>query len=163
MIDQSCCSLIRCTVIGTLTKCAISEAKLFAMTSIASTNSVSGMLTGGTAKTGVGCHGTALGFRLVNPGRASQHRGRLSTGKLCQGAGGGRIKDSAECCVLSSSPCKPNDEGKLACDRGVLSGVLGISSELFDASEHPSVEAWLSGLENGNTNSVAAFGDGFLV
>jgi len=37
-------------------------------------------------------------------------------------------------------------------------GVLGTSSELqvsnlsFDVTEHPSVEAWLSGLENGNTN-----------
>jgi len=99
MIDQACCSRIMCTVIGTLTKCAISEAKLFAMTSIASTNSVSGMLTGGTAKTGVGCHGTALGFRLVNPGRASQHRGRLSTGSCA------RELEEVESKILPNAAC----------------------------------------------------------
>jgi len=50
-------------------------------------------------------------------------------------------------------------QGKLACDRGVLIGVLGKSSELqvsnlfSDVSEHPSVEAWLSALEDGNANS----------
>jgi len=48
-------------------------------------------------------------------------------------------------------------QGKLACDRGVLIGVLGKSSELqvsnlfSDVSEHPSVEAWLSALEDGSS------------
>lgn len=116
------------------------------------------------AKTGAaGCHGTAAGFRLVNPRRALQHRARLPEG------GGGTV-ETAEYFVPLSSPCKPSAEGKLACDRGVLSGVSGISSELrlsndmsFDASEHSSVEAWLYGLENGSAKGTAAPRDGFIV
>jgi len=173
MIDQARCSLIMCTVIGTLTQCLTSCAKLFAMTSIASTNCVCGMLAGGNASIGVGCHGTALGLRLVNPGRPWQHRARLSTGKLCQGTErGGGTAETVNISALFSSPCKSNAKCELDCDRGVLSGIFGISFELqvskdmsFDPSEHehPSVEAWLSGLENGSTNDMAILEDGLVV
>lgn len=168
MIDQARCSLMMCTVIGKLTERSTSCAKLFTIAAIASAKSVMEAFSGvcGTVKTGAGCHGTALGFRLVNPGRASQHPGvRLSTGKLCQGIEGGGTAEAMECFALLSSPCKPYVEGKLACDRGVLTGVMGISSELqvsnlsFDVSEQPSVEAWLPSLENGSTAGTAVLGD----
>lgn len=167
MIDQILCSLIMCTVIGKLTHRLTSCAKQFTIAAIDSAKSVMGVLSSkcGTNKTGVGCHGTALGFRLVNPGRSSQHPARYSTGMLCQGIGGGGHTEAAECFALLSSLCKPN-ERKLACDRGLLSSVLGISSKLqvsFVVSELPSVEAWLLDFKNGSTNGLAALRDSCLV
>jgi hypothetical protein len=161
-----------CTVMGKLTHRLTSCAKLFTMAAIASAKSVLGMLSGtcGTGKARAGCHGTALGFRLVNPGRASQHLAGLSTGIACQGTGGGGgPTEASECFVLLSSLQKPGAEGKLVCDRGVLSGVLGISSKLqvsnlsVVASEHPSVGTWLSGLKDVSTNGMAALRDGSFV
>eukprot|EP00419_Tripos_fusus_P000694 CAMPEP_0172689662 /NCGR_PEP_ID=MMETSP1074-20121228/23302_1 /TAXON_ID=2916 /ORGANISM="Ceratium fusus, Strain PA161109" /LENGTH=101 /DNA_ID=CAMNT_0013509497 /DNA_START=407 /DNA_END=712 /DNA_ORIENTATION=- len=101
----------------------MSCAKLFTITPTELTNSVSGMLSGGrvTVIVGVGCHGTALGFKLVNPGRTSQHGAKSngaksSTGMLCQGTGGdGGSEERRACFVLSSSSASnPNAEGKLA-------------------------------------------------
>eukprot|EP00419_Tripos_fusus_P024724 CAMPEP_0172697778 /NCGR_PEP_ID=MMETSP1074-20121228/28986_1 /TAXON_ID=2916 /ORGANISM="Ceratium fusus, Strain PA161109" /LENGTH=111 /DNA_ID=CAMNT_0013518715 /DNA_START=17 /DNA_END=348 /DNA_ORIENTATION=- len=110
-----------CVVIGTLTLRSTSCEKFFTIAAIASAKSVMGISSGrsGTGNTGVGCHGTALGFRLVNPGRALQHPAKLSTGKLCQGTdGGGGTTETAECFGLVSSLCTPNVEGKLTCDLG---------------------------------------------
>jgi len=90
--------------------------------------------------------------------------------KLFQGTGGGGgIAEPAECVAVPTSSCRPHAQDKLACDRGVLIGVLLKSSKLqvsdlsTDVSEHPSVEAWLSGLERGKTNGGVALGDVFVM
>jgi hypothetical protein len=159
MIVETRRSLMMCTVIGTLTQCSISSAKLFAMASTASIKLVGEMFldTCGTAMAGVGCHGTALGFKQVNPSRPLQRLSVAgdSTVKLCQGIeGGGGIAETVERLAVLSSSCKPHAQGKPVGDRGVLNGVLVTSSKLqasnsfSDVSEPPSVEAWLSGLEH---------------
>jgi hypothetical protein len=170
MIVETRLSLMMCTVIGTLTQCSISSAKLFAMASTASVTLVGEMFldTCGTAMAGVGCHGTALGFKQVNPSRPLQQLSVAgdSTAKPCQGIeGGGGIAETVERLVVLSSPCRPHAQGKLVWDRGVLIGVLVTSSKLqvsnqfSDVSEHPSVEAWLSGLEHGTSNGRVLLGD----
>jgi len=151
MIVETRRSLMMCTVIGTLTQCSISCAKLFAMASTASVKLVGEMFsdTRGSAMTGVGCHATALGFKQVNPSRPSQQLSFAgdSTVKLCQGIGGGGIAEGVERLAVLSSPCRLHAQGKLVCDRGVLIGVLVKSSKLqvsntfSDVCEHPSVEA----------------------
>eukprot|EP00419_Tripos_fusus_P001901 CAMPEP_0172671990 /NCGR_PEP_ID=MMETSP1074-20121228/11267_1 /TAXON_ID=2916 /ORGANISM="Ceratium fusus, Strain PA161109" /LENGTH=98 /DNA_ID=CAMNT_0013489115 /DNA_START=78 /DNA_END=374 /DNA_ORIENTATION=- len=98
------------------------------MASTASVKLVGEVLSGtrGSAMAGVGCHGTALGFKQVNPSRPSQQLSAAgdSIVKLCQGTeGGGGIAEAVERLAVRSSPRKPHAQGKLVCDRGVLIGV----------------------------------------